>query len=962
MPTLRSSSFPLVFVCLTASFTAAQTAPAPTPAAIAAAAATTTKPTTETTALVELSPFEVRAEDDAGYQAANTTSGSRLNSRLKDTPAAVSAFTPEFLADIAATNLEEMLAHATNVEVDVEDSNAGFNNPAGRGADGGDFNFRMRGSPAGASRDFVDSSVPVDLYNVERAEVASGPNSILFGLGQAGGLVSLSGKKANLSRRRTTLKSTFGSWHQERYEADYNHVLIPKKFSMRLLGLYQNNEGWRHWDFNDQARWTVAAAYQPFKTTTVHVSFEKGHMDNNLTLGWNAQDQITAWQDNGKPLTDSTVVLPGLNRFSATNQRFTFVDQNRTIYNYRGEFQTVNRYGVETLLPPSVSPYGYNLTGPGGTRHQTFDSRQITVQQRLPRGLVAELAYFRNTADVEAHGMAIPGSNLRADPNPTLPRPDGAAGTIPNPFVGRLYFESVWFKDRIKTTNEIYRLSLAGDFGKSNRWFGRHRVAALAELSSQDRLRRWRDEILVDDRNIPIVNATTAENVQNQLTRRNYITEGDYTTYYSADPRLPVAPFTYNGGTYTSTFASRARANTGTVKNIASLMFAAQSFWLQDRLVTTVGARRDDIRFKNAQEERVTDPNDPRVTSKLIAAGEWYFNGQHVRHRYEPTTFTAGAVAHVTKRLSLFYNLSRNNGQPRFDRTVLPNGEVPNPTEGRGRDFGVMFDVLGDDRLFIRTTWFETQQLNDSPILPGSNALGVDNLTTMLTQLRNVGKISQADYDRQAVTWTSASIDIYTKGVEVEVVANPTKSLTLRASYSNSERRRENFFTEVFDFFDSRVPQWRALLKDDPVELAVFETAVRELYSELEFQVDRQNSPFGSRPHKLNGTARYAFREGKLRGAFVGGSVRYNGKNFMSWDKATGYIYWGNESVLGDAFAGYRFRLPWAKIPATVQLNVRNVGNHYLANVGRYNDNYTGVRRVYLNEPRSWRLTTTLDF
>jgi hypothetical protein len=66
--------------------------------------------------------------------------------------------------------------------------------------------------------------------------------------------------------------------------------------------------------------------------------------------------------------------------------------------------------------------------------------------------------------------------------------------------------------------------------------------------------------------------------------------------------------------------------------------------------------------------------------------------------------------------------------------------------------------------------------------------------------------------------------------------------------------------------------------------------------------------------------------------------------------------------VLGDAFAGYRFRLPWAKIPATVQLNVRNVGNHYLANVGRYNDNYTGVRRVYLNEPRSWRLTTTLDF
>src|SRR5215211_1137502 len=73
-----------------------------------------------TQAPVELSPFEVRAENDVGYQAANTTSGSRLNSRLKDTPASVSAFTPEFLSDIAATNLEEMLGHATNVEIDVE--------------------------------------------------------------------------------------------------------------------------------------------------------------------------------------------------------------------------------------------------------------------------------------------------------------------------------------------------------------------------------------------------------------------------------------------------------------------------------------------------------------------------------------------------------------------------------------------------------------------------------------------------------------------------------------------------------------------------------------------------------------------------------------------------------------------------------------------------------------------------
>jgi hypothetical protein len=54
--------------------------------------------------------------------------------------------------------------------------------------------------------------------------------------------------------------------------------------------------------------------------------------------------------------------------------------------------------------------------------------------------------------------------------------------------------------------------------------------------------------------------------------------------------------------------------------------------------------------------------------------------------------------------------------------------------------------------------------------------------------------------------------------------------------------------------------------------------------------------------------------------------------------------------------------VPRTKINATMQLNVKNITNSYLANPGRYNDNYTALRRVYLNEPRSFRFTTTLDF
>ncbi|MEI6467821.1 MAG: hypothetical protein WCQ89_24080, partial [Verrucomicrobiota bacterium] len=53
---------------------------------------------------ITLSPFQVRSDADQGYTASNTLAGSRLNTELKNTPAAVTVFTKEFLEDIGALN------------------------------------------------------------------------------------------------------------------------------------------------------------------------------------------------------------------------------------------------------------------------------------------------------------------------------------------------------------------------------------------------------------------------------------------------------------------------------------------------------------------------------------------------------------------------------------------------------------------------------------------------------------------------------------------------------------------------------------------------------------------------------------------------------------------------------------------------------------------------------------------
>ena len=937
----------------------AQTAPAPSVAATSGPRAAETQP-------VELSVFEVRAEDDVGYQAGNTTSGSRLNARLKDTPASVSPFTPEFLSDIAATNLSEMLAYATNIEVELEDAQAGFNNPPGRDSTGGDYSFRVRGIIGGVSRDFVDASAPNDLYNVERAEVSSGPNSILFGLGPAGGLVSITGKKANVRRPRTTLKTVFAEYDYQRYELDFNRPIVKDKVALRLLGLHHTAEGWRKWTRDDQDRFTGAVTVKPFKHTTIDGSYEKGRTSNSLSVTGNAVDGVSLWLNNGRPTADG-VAVPGTARFATGTDRFTLTGNSGIVYNLKGELQSSSTFSATTLAPVSLAPNQYNYIGPGGLRRQDFDSFNVNIEQRVTPALTVVGSVFHNEGRVNTDGANTTLPELRGDPNITLPAPAGGTATVANPSRGGLYMDTTWFKDALVTTNDVARLTAAYEFD-AGKWFGRHRVAGLMEHSKQERTRRWKNEILIDSAYVAITNAATPEGAQNQLNRRQYVTEGDFTTYYAGDPRAAVQPFTYNGRQITPTFVSRVKANAHAFKEIDSYMFAGQSFWWKDRLVTTLGYRRDKVTFRNEEEARVTSPTDPRVTSHQVLLNEWDFNGNYTVNRYEPKTITAGAVLHANKRLSFFYNTSESNGPPRFDRTVLPTGGVPPPVTGSGQDLGVMFDFFGDNRTFLRATYYKSDQLNDASVIPDgltvstSGSLGGDNLLNIVGALRDAGKLTAAQYDAQAITYNAGIIDLFTKGYEVEFVANPTQALTLRLGYSYTDRRRGNHYKEILGFFAAKFPEWRALAAGNPTLLNTINSEIATIESELAFQTTRQSAPFGTRPHKANLTGRYTFREGRLKGGFAGGAVRFQSRNFVSTDTATGRDYWGTPTLMGDAFAGYRTRLPWGKIPVSVQLNVTNVTNSYLVGLGRYNTTYNGLLRVYLNAPRAYRLTTTFEY
>ncbi|HRE84045.1 MAG TPA: TonB-dependent receptor plug domain-containing protein, partial [Opitutaceae bacterium] len=842
--------------------------------------------TTETTGrndddVMKLSPFEVRPDEDVGYQAANTTSGSRLNTSLKDTAAAISAFTPEFLSDIAATSVTEMLAFATNAELNAGDAEgAGFNNPRDFNSRGGEP-FRIRGIPANISTDYVATAIPQDLYNIERAEVASGANSILFGSGDAGGIVALSTKKARVDRSRYVGQVQAGSWDTWRYSTDLNQVIIPRRLAVRVNGVYQESETWRTYEYDDQKRYTVGMTFKPFKTTTLSASYEDGFTDKSLGLRWNVSDQFTVWDATGRTVTEAlptptaAAQAVGLAAFN-NNQRFTYFAQDGFVSNLRARLQTTTAPKPGgTLLPLSVFPLDVNWAGPEVWLKRDFNSGQVVLDQEVGERFVFQAGYFRNHTDSRARTFFYNSNNmdLYGDPNRTLLAPSGS-GNINNPRAGQLYLESNQRGDFTLTENEVLRFT--GVYELDAKWLGNHRIAALYENAVTDETTRANREILVNQNGASVQNVGAPENVQNAVWRRNYLTEGNYSTYALHGLYAPITPFTYLGNTLSSRSVTTGELISR--KDISSYVIAAQSTWFNRpdatwfrRLSSTLGYREDQIKYYDTTSGRVA-AGDARIASGERILNEVTALPGFNRNDIKATTLTAGAVLAVTRRISLLSNKSSNIGAPRFDRRILPDGRIPPTPEGKNWEAGVMIDLLGDDRYFARINYFDTSQVGDAAVSPSgavanATALGRSQTLEVLAEFVRLGRITQSEADAQGFNWNAAIIDTATHGYEVELVANPTRNWTFRATYSHSLRDRENFFEEGRTFFTAKFSEWRALAQGNPALQAFVEERIAIIENdEISGRAAAQEQGFGNIPHKANLVSRYGFSEGRLKG------------------------------------------------------------------------------------------------
>jgi outer membrane receptor protein involved in Fe transport len=290
----RKSTLATVACWLAASSTAlAQTAPT----------ASTPEP------VIELSPFEVNSESDSGYSASGTMAGTRLRTELRDVPAAISVVTKEFMQDIGVNGLDELLNYTTSTEVAGLAGN--FSN-AGGGADFTDFFGAIRGAQgsnrvrgvasADQTRDYFITGVPLDSYIVDRVEVNRGPNSMLFGLGSAGGVINSTIIKAALNNSKTRLEAQYGQHGTGRVTLDHNQVLIKDKLAVRVAGLYGDKRYQIDPAYIRDERYFITATFRPWNGATLRASVEDAKQKSNKPYNAPPTDNFTWWWDLGKPV------------------------------------------------------------------------------------------------------------------------------------------------------------------------------------------------------------------------------------------------------------------------------------------------------------------------------------------------------------------------------------------------------------------------------------------------------------------------------------------------------------------------------------------------------------------------------------------------------------------------------------------------------------------------------------
>ncbi|MBI5766845.1 MAG: TonB-dependent receptor plug domain-containing protein [Verrucomicrobia bacterium] len=912
---MKTHRIALLFAFSTAASLVAQTAP-PAPAA--------TPPET-----IVLESFVVNTEKDSGYIAIDSLAGGRTATPIKLTPTAISSLTRTFLDDVAITDVREALKWTVNAipsDLNAGKSSSPFND--------WDFNFRGAGQSlqggSGPTRNYFTFYQSADTYNIERLEFDRGPNSILFGVGTIGGVMSSYTKQARLDQDFITTQFTGDSNGGWRFEGDVNRR-VSGRIAARINVLEKHHRGWRDQDQDFQRAADLALTFKLSDRTSVRVDGEMSKAERSF-LRSTAAEGVTrydgtvaqTWGSTLSTASGAVAAITGLPVFRVWIAGQPGLGLQNWAGGYRsngyflpmapkaGWYPTVITNGTITFdgsRIPVMPKRSFTIAPKDALSRPEYNDVTVWLNHRFTEKFEVTLSryYYQDSRDSQNYEGV---GNWAIDVNRQMPN-----GQL-NPNFGKKFGEFFLSKQTQDRGVDETRLQLT--YRLETKLFGSP-YRQTVSVSAGDQKITW----TAHQYNAQITNSGITVADQNLVRTRIY--EDNTHPYIGLPSSVGGMNIAYAAWpTHWFDFNEDYK-----LKHVAGFTHARL---FDDKLSFLVGARHD--RYDHYKIETIARTvGGPLTVVQDGASG---------------TTYSAGAIYYLGP-VGLYANWSKNFDPIGPGRNPSLSGVPFGPATGKGLETGLRFSSK-DGKYYATASYYDSKSQDR---ITGTK-IGFSGIWNNYFDARGEA--------RNTVLGTLAYDDteaLHVRGYEFEVTANPTRSLRLQASYGRPDSEFIDALPGQRAYYAANFAAW-----DAAARLAINPTASTALRNALtNAQVTLDNNVAGRTRTGLvkytsNVFANYTFSEGALKGLSFGTGAARTGRTYVATIRNT--LYYRGEQTTTSLRVGYNTRA--LGFPTRLALNVENVLDDQDPIVSTFDGGYRDTSGVAIANGFILRAPRTIKF
>lgn len=254
--------------------------------------ATTSKPDNK------LPEVKVVAKSENKYEIKSTSTATKTDTLLLDTPQAITVISKELIRDQSMQSMSDAIRYVPGVL------------PAQGEGNRDTAVFRGNSSTSDFFVDGIRDDVQYyrDFYNIESVEALKGSNAMIFGRGGSGGVINRVTKQAQWTPVRE-LSATLGSWKNRRVTADVGQA-IDQSFAFRVTAMKENSNSFRKENNISRAGINPTLAIRAGQNTSIVLGYEHFRDDRVADRG------IPSFQ--GRPLNVDASTFFGNAQLSPT--------------------------------------------------------------------------------------------------------------------------------------------------------------------------------------------------------------------------------------------------------------------------------------------------------------------------------------------------------------------------------------------------------------------------------------------------------------------------------------------------------------------------------------------------------------------------------------------------------------------------------------------------------------------